>query len=166
MDEHVFFSIYGQDAVLKLGSFMSPKKLLDTSFEETSSSKLYFYQRVITAERVKFLSLVLNVETLTMFFLARLREDARHCDLQTLQTATNPEEELVKRNFISGLRDSEAKLRIINGIKAKSTMTFSEMTENLQFRSPTMASASSSTGNKLVIMKEEVGYNFKIPSEN
>ena len=144
---------------------MSPKKLLDTPFAEIRlvvQIYISIKESVITAERSKFLSLVLSVEKLTMIFLARLREDARYCDFQTLQRATNPEEELLKRKIISGLRDSEAKLRIINGIKAKST-NFSEMTENLQFRSQTMASASSSTGNELVVMKEEVGYNFKKP---
>ena len=43
------------------------------------------------------------------------------------------------------------------------------MTENLQNRSESMAFESSSTGNKPVIVKEEVGYNFKLtfrkPSE-
>ena len=43
-------------------------------------------------------------------FLARLREEARYFDLKKLKTAVNPEEELVKMKFISGLRDPEAKL--------------------------------------------------------
>ena len=63
--------------------------------------------------------------------------------------------------FISGLRDSGAKLRLLDGIKAKLTMTRSEVTKSLQFRREATAFASSSTGNKPDMVKEEVGYNFK-----
>ena len=55
------------------------------------------------------------------------------------------------------MRDPEAKLRLIDGIKAKPAMSVTEMTESLQFRSQ----ASSSSGNKPFIVKEEVGFNFK-----
>ena len=40
-------------------------------------------------------------------------------------------------------------------------MSLSEMTESLKIRSQAMAFASSSTGNKPFVIKEEVGYNFK-----
>ena len=47
-------------------------------------------------------------------YLARLREEALFRDFQTLNTKTNPETELVKYMFISGLRDPEAKLRLVD----------------------------------------------------
>ena len=94
-------------------------------------------------------------------FLARLREEARYCDFEKLKTAANPEEEVVKKKFISGLRDPEAKLRLLDGIKAKPAMSVTEMTKNLQFRSQAMAFASSSSGNKPFSVKKEVGFNFK-----
>ena len=40
-------------------------------------------------------------------------------------------------------------------------MPLSELTEILQFRCQAMAFASSSTGNKAVLVKEELGDNFK-----
>ena len=67
----------------------------------------------------------------------------------------------MKIKFVSGLRDPEAKLRLLDGIKTKPTMSLSEMTESLQFRSQAMAFASSSKGNRPFVIKEEVGYNFK-----
>ena len=67
----------------------------------------------------------------------------------------------MKTKIISGLRDPEAKLRLLDGIKTKPTMSLSEMTESLQFRSKAMAFASSSTGIRPFVIKEEVGYNFK-----
>ena len=59
------------------------------------------------------------------------------------------------------MRDPEAKLRLLDGIKAKPAMLVTEMTESLQFRSQAMAFASSSSGNKPFNVKEEVGFNFK-----
>ena len=73
----------------------------------------------------------------------------------------NPEEKLVKIKFISDLRDPEAKLRLLDDIKAKSTMSITEMTESVQFRNMPMVFASSSSGNKPFTVKEEVGFNFK-----
>ena len=78
-----------------------------------------------------------------------------------LKTAANPEVELVKIKFISGLRDPEAKFRILDGIKAKPAMSVTEMTESLQFRSQARAFASSSSGNRPFTVKEEVGFNLK-----
>ena len=71
------------------------------------------------------------------------------------------EKELVKIKFISGLRDTEAKLRLLDGIKAKSAMSATEISESLQFRSKAMAFASCSSGNKPFKAKEEVGFNFR-----
>ena len=94
-------------------------------------------------------------------FLACLREKERHCDSEKLKTTANPEVELVKINLNSGLRDPEAKFRLLDGIKAKPAIPVTEMTERLQFRSQAMASACSSLGNKPFIVKEEVEFNFK-----
>ena len=58
------------------------------------------------------------------------------------------------------MRDHEAKLRLLDGIKVKPAMSVSEMTESLQFRSQAMAFANSSSGNKPFTVKEEVGFNF------
>ena len=67
----------------------------------------------------------------------------------------------MKIKFISGLRDPEAKLGLLDGIKTKPTMPLSKMTESSQFRSQAMVFASSSTGNRPFVVTEEVGYNFK-----
>ena len=63
--------------------------------------------------------------------------------------------------FISGLRVLEAKLRLIDGIKAKPTMSITQMTERLPFKRQAMAFANSSSSNKPFTVKAEVGFNFK-----
>ena len=59
------------------------------------------------------------------------------------------------------MRDPEAKLRQLDGIKANPTMSITEKTESVQFRSQAMAFASSSSGNKPFTVKEEIWFNFK-----
>ena len=108
---------------------------------------------MVTAESAKFLSVIQTVGDSDDSFLARLWEEARYCDFEKRKTAAKPEKELVKRNFISDLRDPEAKLRLLDCIIAKPEVSNIEMTENLQFRSRSMAFASSSSGNKLFTVK-------------
>ena len=146
--------------------------MFDTPFKEIRQAIQNYIspkERVETAERAKFLSVVQGVGESNDDFLAGLREEARYCDFEKLKTVTNPEEELVKMKYFSGLRDPEAKLRLLDGIKTKPTMSLSEMTQSLQFRSQAMALASSSTGNRPFVLKEEVRYNvkktFRKPSE-
>ena len=159
---NLFLSTCGQDAIIKLRSLMSPRNLIDTPYKDNRLAMQNYIspkERVVTAERAKFLSVIQGVGESDDDFLKRLREEARYCDFEKQKTAANPVEELVKIKFISGLRDSEAKL--LDGIKAKPGMSVTEMTESLQFRSQAMAFASSSSGNKPITVKEEVGFNFK-----
>ena len=161
---NLFLSMCGQDAIIKLRSLMSPKNLIDTPYEDIRLAVQNYIspkERVVTAERAKFLSVIQGVGESDNDFLAHLREEARYCDFEKLKTAGNPEDELVKMKFISGLREPEAKLRLLDGIKAKPAMLVTEMTESLQFRSQAMAFASSSSGNKPFNVKKKVGFNFK-----
>ena len=57
------------------------------------------------------------------------------------------------------MRHREAKLRLLEFIKAEPAFFIAEMTEGLQFGSQAMAFASSASGNKL-FTAEEVGYNL------
>ena len=61
---NLFLSICGQDALPKLRSLMSPKKLLETPFKEIRQAIQNYIspkERVETAERAKFLSVVQGV---------------------------------------------------------------------------------------------------------
>ena len=161
---NLFLSMCGQDAIIKFRSLMSPRNVIDTPYKDIRlaiQNYLSPKERVVSAERAKFLSKIQGVGESDDNFLARLREEARYCDFEKLRTAANPEKELIKINFISGLRDPEKKLRLLDGIKAKPAMSNTEMTKSLQFRSEAMAFASSSSGNKPFNVKEEVGFNFK-----
>ena len=152
-----FLSMCGQNAIIKIRCLMSPRNLIDTPHKAIRLAIQNYIspkERVVTAERAKFLSVIQGVGESDDDFLARLREEASYCDFEKLKTAANPEEELIKIKFTSGLRDPEAKLRLLNNIKAKPAISVTEMTENLQFRSQAMVFASSSSGNKPFTMRE------------
>ena len=161
---NLFLSMCVQDATIKVRSLMSPRNLIDTPYKDIRLAIQNYIspiERVLTAERAKFLSVIQGVGVSDDNFLARLREEPRYCDFGKLKTAANPDEELVKIMFILGLRDPDAKLRLLDGIKAKPAMSVTGMTKSLQFRIQAMALASSSSGNKSFTVKEEVGFNFK-----
>ena len=125
---NLFLSICGQDTILNI---LSPKKLLDTPLKvirQAIQNYISPKERVESAERYKFLSVVQGVGESDDEILTHLREEARYFEFEKLKTAPDPEDELVKIKFISGLRDLEAKLRLLDGIKTKPTMSLSEMT--------------------------------------
>ena len=160
----LFLIMCVQDAIIKLRSLMSPRNLIDTPHNDIRLAIQKCFspkERVVTAEKAKSLSVIQCVGESDDDFLARLREEARHCDFEKLKTAANPEEELLKSKFISGLRDPEAKRRLLLGIKAKPAMSVTEMTKSLQFKSQAIAFANSSSGDKPFNVKEEFGFNFK-----
>ena len=56
-------------------------------------------ERVVTAEKAEFLSVIQGVGDSDDDFLERLGKEARYCDFEKLKTAANLEEELVKINL-------------------------------------------------------------------
>ena len=84
---------------LNLEAFWASKKLLDTPFKEIRQAiQNYIYpkERVETAKKINFLSVVQGLGESDDDFLAHLREEARYCDFEKLKTVTNADEELVK----------------------------------------------------------------------
>ena len=160
-----FQSLCGRDAYIELRSLMSPKYLIANPYKDIRLAIQNYIspkKRVVTAERAKFLSERQAVGESSDVFLVRLREESRNCDFGKLKSVTKPEEELMKIYLTSRLRDPEAKLRLLDGIKeAKPEMWLTEMTENLQFRCQAMAFASYSSGNQPFNVKQELGYNIQ-----
>ena len=110
-------------------------------------------ERVLKAEKAKFLSLKQGVGESDDDFVALLREEARYCDFEKLKAAASPEDELLKMKCVLGLRDPEAKFKLLDGVKAKPTMSITEMSQSLQLRCQAMAFASSSSVNKFFTVK-------------
>ena len=82
---NIFLSMCGQDAIIKLRSLMSPRILIDSPYKDIKLAlKNYISpkERIVTAERAKFLSVIQGVAESDDDYLARLREEARYCDFE------------------------------------------------------------------------------------
>ena len=100
---HLFLSMCWQEAIIQLRSLISPRNVKDIPYKDIRLAIQNYIspkERVVTAERAKFLSLIQGVVELDDDFLAPVREEARYCDFEKLKTTVNPEEELVKIKFI------------------------------------------------------------------
>ena len=95
---NLFLSMCGQDAIIKLRSLISPRNLKDIPFKNIRLEIQNYIskERVVTAERAKFVSVIQGVGESDNDSLARLREEARYCDFRKPIAAAIPEEELVK----------------------------------------------------------------------
>ena len=74
---NLFLSMCGQDAIIKLRSLMSPRNLTDTPYKDIRLAIQNYIspkERVVTAEKAKFLSVIPGVGESDDDFLARLRE--------------------------------------------------------------------------------------------
>ena len=113
----------------KTCSLISPKSLIDTPYKDITlaiQNYISSKERLVTAERAKFLSVIQVLGESDDDFLARLREKAHYCDFEKIKTGAYLEEEFVKIKFISGLRDLESKFRLLDGVKAKPARSVTE----------------------------------------
>ena len=99
---NLFLSICGKDAILKLKRLLRSGNAIDTPYKDIRvaiQNNISPKERLITAEKVKFLSIKQSVGESDDDLFERLREEARYCDFEKLKTAANPEEELVIINL-------------------------------------------------------------------
>ena len=93
---NLFLCMCGQNAIIKLRSLMSARNWTDTPYKDIRL-KIQNYispqERLVTAEKTKFLSVIQGVGEYEDNFLARLREEACYCDFEKLKTAAKPEDE-------------------------------------------------------------------------
>ena len=116
---NLFLTMCGQDTFIKLRSLISPRSLLDTPYKDRLAIQNYISpkERVVTAEKAKFLSVIQGVGESDDNFLARLREEPCYCDFEKVKAAAKPGEDLVNIKFISSLRDLETQIRLLDILK-------------------------------------------------
>ena len=65
--------------------------------------------------------------------LARLREAARHCKVLNLKATPAPEAELIRLQFIAGLRDSGSKLKSLEVLRVNNNLTIEELLQLIEY---------------------------------
>ena len=67
-------------------------------------------------------------------YLARLREAAPYCKFIDLKSSLDPEAGVIRQQFIAGLRDSTAKLKLLEALRANDNLTVEELLQLIQYR--------------------------------
>jgi hypothetical protein len=134
----LFLSSCGSQALKRVRTLLLPSPIGKATYEDISKAiktHLQPKQRLTIAERTKFLSETqLEGETDTQFHL-RLKGALRFCHFDELKTCKDPEEEMLKLKFISGLRNKETKYKVLEflrGDAARDSMEVLEFCKTLQ----------------------------------
>ena len=83
----------GQGAIIKLRSLKRAKKSIDIPYKDIRlaiQNYISLKERVVTAEKAKFLSVIQSVGESDDDFLARLREETRNCDFRNSKQGPTP----------------------------------------------------------------------------
>ena len=88
-----FLSMWGQEAIIKIRSLISPRSLIDTPYKDIRLAIQNYIspnERVAPAEKAKFLSIMQGVGESDDDYLAHFGEDARFCDFENSKQWPTP----------------------------------------------------------------------------
>ena len=163
-----FFMIQcGLEALIKLSSLVVPRNIEDMKFMDIRKDLINYLkpqERLVVAERTGFLQMSQGGEEAETDYLARLREAARYCKFVDLKASADPEAELIRLQFIAGLRDSESKLKLLEALRANDNLTVEELLQPIQYRTQAKRFAESSvhqSTSSVVAYAEKRGPNNK-----
>ena len=79
-------------------------------------------ERLVISERNKFLMLSQG-ESSVADFVVNLRVAAKYCKFSELKESVDPNEEMIRMRLVSGLSDSEKKLKLLDYLQSKPAAT-------------------------------------------
>ena len=88
----------------------------------------------MVAERTGFLQLSQRGEEAETDYLVRLRNAAHYCKFADLKASLHPEAEMIRIQFIAGLRDSESNLKSLETFRANNNLTVEQLFLLIQYR--------------------------------
>ena len=127
----------GLEALIKLSSLDAPRNIEDMKFIDIRKDLINYLkpqERLVVAERTGFFQMSQGGEEAETDYLARLREAARYCKIVDLKASPDPEPEMIRLQFIAGLRDSESKLKLLEALRANNHLTVEELLQLIQYR--------------------------------
>ena len=119
-------SICGLESLEKVQYIIAPKEIESTPFEDIKLAIERFVlpkSNVTIIERANFYSLKQEQSEKEIDFLIRLREKATYCDFDSLKSAVNPADEMIRAAFIAGLRNPKTKAKILGNLCQKDYST-------------------------------------------
>ena len=119
-------------ASIKLNSLVAPRNHEDMKFIDIRKDLINYLKA--QERRTGFLQMSQGQEEAEIDYLARLREAAPYCVFVDLEASQDPEAEMIRLQFIAGLRDSESKLKLLEALRAKDSLTVEELLQFIQYR--------------------------------
>ena len=101
-------------------SLIAPKAFEDIIIADVNAKTVAGIKpagRLVNAERKTFFSTAQGSDEPGTDFLALLREAARYCKFETLETPTDHEAELIRMRILAGLKDKEEKLKFLDALR-------------------------------------------------
>ena len=117
-----FLSQRGVQAILKLRSLVLQKKPLwdDVQWDpQCGTRKLQTQTTFIVAERTMFPSAVQNQGDCNLNFLGRLLDAPRYSTFSKFKNTADAKDEMIRMNFISGLRSADCKHKLVEAAELK-----------------------------------------------
>ena len=121
-------------------------------------------KRLVLAERTGFLQMSQGREDTETDYLARLQEAARYFKFVDLKASPDPEAEMIRSQFIAGLRDNESKIKLLEALRANDNLTVEVLLQLIQYRNQVKRFAESSvhqSTSSVVAYAEKRGPNNK-----
>ena len=162
-----FMSRFGLEALMKLSSLVAPRNIDDMKLIDIRKDLIYYlkpHEKLVVAERNCFLQMSQGGEEAETDYLARLREDARYCKFVDVKASSEPEAEMIRLQFIAGLRDNESMLKLLEALRAIDNLTVEELFQLIQNRTQAKRFAESSvhhSNSSKVAYAEKRGHNIK-----
>ena len=142
-----FMSDCGLEALIMLSSLVAPRNIEDMKFIDIRKHLINYLkpqERLVVAERTGFLQISQGGEEPETDYLARIREAARYCKFLDLKAPPDPEAEMIRIQFIAGLRDSESNLKLLEALKANNNLTLEELLQLIRYSTQAKSFAESS----------------------
>ena len=114
------------EALIKLSSVVAPRNIEDMKFIDIRKAFINYLKPQETlevAERTDFLQISQVGEEAETDYLAKLIEAARNCKFVDFKAPLDPEAEKIGLQFLARQRDSEAKLKLIEALRANNNLT-------------------------------------------
>ena len=135
----LFLSRVGLEALKKITLMAQPKDIEQMPFDEIQQlivDNIRPKKKITLAERTKFLSMKQEQGESVQDYSRRLRDGARFCDFNSLNSATAPqtaEDELILMRLIDGLSSNEHTMKVLEHMQGKAkSLTLDETIQYIQ----------------------------------
>ena len=129
-----FLEMCGTKSLLKVLTLLPGKNIEEVEFKSIKEKIVEYIEpkkRLVIADRTNFLSIKQNEGESYKDFLSRLNEASVLCKWEELKSG-DPADEMIKLKFIEGLKDEAMKLKVLEQIQTRSSVSLTDIVDFCQ----------------------------------